>query len=289
MSELTQRESEVLRLVSRGLSNDEIAADLDISRRTVETHIRTLFRKTGAARRAQLARLTDEPVVELAGAVLPIQPLSETERGRLRSYAGVVRELTERQFALFEERVEITLRIGEEDDQDTVVERRWTRPKPYLVYRILSPIVAASPAPPELGLVCDVVGKDDIQGDVLTMRDDDDRPLVLVLFQPGLSTETEWVLRYRSPGLWNPLRETGQDNLDWATASLDKRQRPAVGELTLKVVFPPSWSAQQVSERSNLGATSTERLTSGATQVVWHRQAPLAGKYRWRVLATPAE
>ena len=42
---LTEREREVLRLVAEGLSTKEIAAQLDISARTVETHRANLMRK----------------------------------------------------------------------------------------------------------------------------------------------------------------------------------------------------------------------------------------------------
>ncbi len=52
---LTERESEVAELVRRGLSNLEIAAELDISERTVKAHISALFKKTGTASRLQLA------------------------------------------------------------------------------------------------------------------------------------------------------------------------------------------------------------------------------------------
>src|SRR5262249_49826387 len=55
---LSQREQEVLKLAVDGLTNDEIATHLRISRRTVETHVRTVFHKTGATRRTQLAALT---------------------------------------------------------------------------------------------------------------------------------------------------------------------------------------------------------------------------------------
>jgi DNA-binding NarL/FixJ family response regulator len=51
---LTDRETEVLTLVGRGLSNDEIAAALTISIKTVKTHIGNLLAKLAARDRAQL-------------------------------------------------------------------------------------------------------------------------------------------------------------------------------------------------------------------------------------------
>jgi DNA-binding CsgD family transcriptional regulator len=52
---VTPRESQVLDLVSAGLSNRDIAARLYVSHRTVEKHIESLLRKTGARSRIQLA------------------------------------------------------------------------------------------------------------------------------------------------------------------------------------------------------------------------------------------
>ncbi|MEU4644647.1 response regulator transcription factor [Micromonospora sp. NPDC023814] len=51
---LTKREAEVLTLVARGLSNDDIAATLTISIKTVKTHIGNLLAKLHARDRAQL-------------------------------------------------------------------------------------------------------------------------------------------------------------------------------------------------------------------------------------------
>ncbi|TDP91441.1 LuxR family two component transcriptional regulator [Leucobacter luti] len=51
---LTSRETEVLTLVARGLSNDEIAAALTISVKTVKTHIGNVLAKLQARDRAQL-------------------------------------------------------------------------------------------------------------------------------------------------------------------------------------------------------------------------------------------
>ncbi len=52
---LTPRETEVLRKITEGLSNKEIAKKLGISVETVKEHIRNLLRKTGLADRTQAA------------------------------------------------------------------------------------------------------------------------------------------------------------------------------------------------------------------------------------------
>jgi DNA-binding NarL/FixJ family response regulator len=49
---LTQRETEILALIARGLTNPEIAAQLFLSNHTVKTHISRIFAKTGSRDRA---------------------------------------------------------------------------------------------------------------------------------------------------------------------------------------------------------------------------------------------
>ena len=53
LSALTAREVDVLRLVARGLPNDEIAGQLGVSPVTVKTHVNRILAKLGAQTRAQ--------------------------------------------------------------------------------------------------------------------------------------------------------------------------------------------------------------------------------------------
>jgi two-component system, NarL family, nitrate/nitrite response regulator NarL len=57
LDQLTTREREVLRYVGTGADNMKIAANLDITERTVRAHISALYRKLGSENRAQLALL----------------------------------------------------------------------------------------------------------------------------------------------------------------------------------------------------------------------------------------
>ena len=49
----SSRELEILRYLSTGLSNREIAAALYISLNTMKTHVRSLYRRLGVSSRSQ--------------------------------------------------------------------------------------------------------------------------------------------------------------------------------------------------------------------------------------------
>ena len=54
---ISQREAEVVELISRGLSNQEIADKMHVSLSTARTHIYNVFQKTGAKSRVELLRI----------------------------------------------------------------------------------------------------------------------------------------------------------------------------------------------------------------------------------------
>lgn len=77
---LTERELQVTRLVVDRRTNARIAAELFLSEKTVETHMRNIFNKMGVATRVDLARAVERAEQEAA-----------TQRDQGRVDAGVVR------------------------------------------------------------------------------------------------------------------------------------------------------------------------------------------------------
>lgn len=81
---ITRREAEVLRAVQQHLSNVEIAEQLFVSERTVESHVSSLLRKLGLANRRELARAATPATTNLPSAATSfvgrVEELDATDR-----------------------------------------------------------------------------------------------------------------------------------------------------------------------------------------------------------------
>jgi DNA-binding CsgD family transcriptional regulator len=60
-SGVSGREKEIIQLVAQGLDNREIGKRLFISPKTVKNHLTSIYAKTGARNRVQLANLLNRP------------------------------------------------------------------------------------------------------------------------------------------------------------------------------------------------------------------------------------
>lgn len=86
--DLTPRQEEVLKRLQRGLSNKEIARELEMSEATVKVHVRQLMKRLGVTNRTQAAVLAvrlrnpaREPKLRPSASIVPYTPMSNVSLG----------------------------------------------------------------------------------------------------------------------------------------------------------------------------------------------------------------
>jgi hypothetical protein len=249
-----------------------------------------VFRKTGASRRNELGTAA-APAAPLAAPPATGQFQYQEQRLAMRerqieAYEAAMRLIIDRQFPLYDEELEISIKIGSSALEDVVTEKHRTDPRPYLTYRVVRPITAFSTpgedAIESLAITCEV-DRADVGVAVQAVPDPSNRPRALIMFQPGLERPAEWTLRYRAPGLWNPLREDGVDRLTWAAGTLDKRHVDGIRELRVHFEFPTDAADVEVSEVRGAGKIEA----STPTNVIYTDRSQTGGEYAWELLMRP--
>jgi hypothetical protein len=185
----------------------------------------------------------------------------------------------------FDERVELTIFVGEDDDGDLVEERIWTNPTPELVCRTMRPIVPDDGrvhGRDDIDFKCAVVSGDETKVSVLQLRAEPRRLQLWLGFDPVIDDEAEWWVRYQPRGLWRPLRETGSDYLMWD----DETPNNVFGYSPLRdfriiFVFPADWAPRVVEIRRRGRVTPAHRRDDGRWMIEWHDPNPGGHRYRW--------
>jgi hypothetical protein len=207
---------------------------------------------------------------------------ADSERQR---YMGTVKRLVDRQSLLYEEELELTIEIGDDDSGDRIVERHVTTPTPFLFYRSMRPIVPTDTSVPltfdDLDLTIEIDNADGTSATVLPLVETGREVRILIVFDPLVSEVLTWTLSYRPLGLWTPLRRDGVDVMAWDARTPNGR----LGDCTFtkfSVHFRfPEGVVGAVAERGQRGVITKGHDGVGHATVNWADGRPEGRRYEW--------
>jgi hypothetical protein len=246
--------------------------------------IRLRHQRELAKAREEVARATEraaQAAAEAAGA----QALRDRHAAVLAALHGMWLGYP----APYSDDVELTYLVGTDATGDRVVEHRHTTPRrgsslPFLQGRLTAPTQASA----------ETVTIEDVE---MVTRSEDDRVAIrqfaltekpgllrcMFVFTPSITEPTSWYARYRMPGMWDVLRDTGHDRLAWTPASrVGDPTRSTLSRLTVNFDFPPDAGEVFVRDREHRELT---RLTGpdGSLRYRWTRADPLPERYTWEL------
>jgi hypothetical protein len=233
--------------------------------------------------REEVARAT-ERVAAAAAELAGLQAL----RGRYAATQTALHDMWLGYPAPYVDDVELTYLVGAGTEGDRVIEHRRTSPDrgaalPFLQGRLTTPTQ----------LEAEAVGLADIE---MVTRSEDDRITIrqialtekpgllrcMFVFRPSITRPTGWYARYRMPGLWDVLRDSGHDRLAWTpSARVADPERSTLSRLVVNFDFPPEAGDDVfVRDRDN---RELKRLTGpdGSLRYRWEADHPLPERYTW--------
>lgn len=201
-----------------------------------------------------------------------------------KHYLDAIQRISDREKPLFSETLEVLVTIGADGDSDRIVEKRITTPEPLVTHRTMRPIVATDID--RLTRLDEISFKTlrPVGGTITALPLEQSRLLrVWLIFDPALTTPTEWQVEYRPRGLWNPLRQRGWDQLVWEDRLPTASGTPsAFTRFEVTFSFPDSDQPPSVKERQGYGRMSEpERDPGGRWEVVWRDEKPAGRRYVW--------
>jgi hypothetical protein len=206
------------------------------------------------------------------------------QRAGHQHYLDAIQRISDREKPLFTETLEVIVAVGDDDGTDRIVEKRVTTPEPLVTHRTMRPIVPTGTD--RLNRLDELEFKAvrPVGGTITPLPLEQTRLLRLwLIFDPAMTTPTEWEVEYRPRGLWRPLRERGWDQLVWDDRLPTASGTPsAFTRFEVTFTFPDSDQPPSVKERQGYGAISEPtRDHLGRWEVVWKDEKPAGRRYVW--------
>jgi hypothetical protein len=169
------------------------------------------------------------------------------------------------------EEIRLVITIGESAREDRVRHETVTTPTKPLRYRTFYPVIPdtrKTPSFENMDFTGTLVSPESAGLEILPIRKD--RWIrIVALFRPAVDGSCHWIVDYRSPGLWNPLREFGRDTLIWRMWRHPGATEKATTEVTIKFV-PPAGTSVTVTEREGRGTATRSSDPTGSKCAIWY-------------------
>ncbi|MBB2947822.1 hypothetical protein FB565_007593 [Actinoplanes lutulentus] len=225
-----------------------------------------------------------QKVKELRGQLADEALRVKSARATLQNCLEAIERISDRERPLFAETLEVTVGIGENDNADLIVERRVTTAKPLVTNRTMRPIVPVhSEQIASLESICLTAHRNDGKITLIPLREQINKLKIWLVFDPPISSRSEWRVEYHPKGLWRPFRERGFDSLGWDDRLQSPNGRPsAFTSFTVTFRFPAGDEKPTLKERNEYGQLMACSQNADRTwEITWRDDEPAGRRYDW--------